>query len=134
MTNGPAGEVRRTVNPGAEATEVAFVIEGAARPVLDRAWRALVGEPAPKGIEALLVHAAGPVSLLLKAGERGLTGVGARVPIASTTGLAAGLAAVGADQAHDERLAAVLGALDRERPGAVDVMRRAAGDELRAWT
>ena len=126
---GTATELRRTVNPGAEATEVVFA--GASAEVVLRAWRSLLGQGPSQQVEALM--AARALSLVLKAGERGLTAVGVRLPLTSVTDLAAGLAAVGAAPRDDERLAATLGALDVALPQELDLVARAGGRELRAW-
>ncbi len=129
---GPAAELRRTVNAGAEATEVVF--PAVSPDVVERAWRALLGHGPSHPMAALIRSvASAPVSLILKAGERGLTAVGVRLPITGVTDLAAGLAAVGAQDCHDERLAATLGALDVALPQEIDLVARASGHELRAW-
>jgi hypothetical protein len=125
---GTATELRRTVNPGAEATEVVFA--GASADVVRRAWRSLLGQGPPQQIEALMARAQ---SLVLKAGERGLTAIGVRLPLTSVTDLVAGLSAVGAAPRDDERLAATLGALDVALPQELDLVARAGGHELRAW-
>jgi hypothetical protein len=96
-----AEEVRRSVNPGGAATEVAWPIAGDAARVLDRALRALLGVGASAAERALVGRAVGPCALVSKAGESGLTAVGVRVPIGDATAIAAGLAAVGASRDDD---------------------------------
>lgn len=122
-------ELRRTVNPGASASEACWPIEAEPLKVLERAAARALGGPMPAATEAIVARASGPCALIIKAGQRAITGLGLRVPIASSESLAATLAAFGAT--YDTQLARICGALGVERPSFVDVMRKADGASLR---